>query len=364
MPSFGHLAAALKSCLISDDALFGPWRRENDRSFPFSRAAWALKTLVDAYEAAANKPNAVLWLPDYFCNQPLSPLRRTGETLRFYPVNERLEPDWAALEAYAESEPPNLFILVHYFGNPADTTAARSFCDRHGAALVEDATHCLMPTPGIGENGDYVLYSLYKHIPVPHGGLLIVRPSGAFLLDRLTAAFDALETSSPQPGVWLAKRALQMTLPFLMRFRSRPAFDDDALSDELYEGPQFGTTARRFLTAALEGLPDIASRRQRHERDMRKALAGIPGLAPLFAEATPDSVPYRAAFRADTPERAADCFTRLQKAGFLPEAWPDLPPEVKNAQHDHGTAIRLRRTVFLLPVDAAISTQDVRTALV
>ena len=63
----------------------------------------------------------IVWIPDYFCNSSLRPLRAFNVKLVFYPVNQKLEPDYKACRNLAENNPPDLFILVHYFGCPTPT---------------------------------------------------------------------------------------------------------------------------------------------------------------------------------------------------------------------------------------------------
>ena len=42
--------------------------------------------------ATASGRGASFWLPDYFCNQSVAPLRETEAELAFYPVGTDLNP--------------------------------------------------------------------------------------------------------------------------------------------------------------------------------------------------------------------------------------------------------------------------------
>ena len=175
---FRDLAGLAKPRPITDDsALARPWTAIGDTPLWFSRAAWGLGAIAAAHADGNAAPS--LWLPDFFCNQSTWAARRAGAAITFYPVQENLSPDWPACDALAEAAAPALFLQVHYFGAPADLRPARAFCDVHGALLIEDAAHALGPSAGIGAAGDYVMWSPYKHLPVPDGGLLDVRPSAA-----------------------------------------------------------------------------------------------------------------------------------------------------------------------------------------
>jgi len=98
------------------------------------------------------------WCPAFFCNRALGPLRRTGAELVLYPVGGDMAPDWAECEKLAAGQPPDLFMLVHYFGQCNAVDEARAFCDRTGAKLIEDAAHLMGPAGRIGSAGDFVCY--------------------------------------------------------------------------------------------------------------------------------------------------------------------------------------------------------------
>lgn len=353
LPDIADLLALLSGASDDGGDIALPWRREGDDAFWFSRAAWGLAAVVEGCGSARGRPPA-LWLPDYFCNQPTGPARRRGARLVFYPVTDALEPDWAACRRLAEAGPPDLFLQVHYFGRAAGLAPARAFCGDFGAALIEDAAHVLAPTGDIGEGGDYVLYSPYKHLPVPDAGLLLVRP-GARQADAVRAA-AATGGMAPGAAGWIAKRLVQRAAPgFARLFRrtARSAFADDPPAAELPATPALGGAARRLLRRQTARIAEIAAARRANERALRDALSGVGGLAPLFPPPKNDEAPYRAVFRAANPSRAAELFDHLQQGGSVVESWPDLAPEVRAAPERHGVALALRATVLALPVHAS-----------
>ncbi len=324
----GLLAAALRPP-PSDDALAAPWKRGGERAAWFSRGAWALAALAENIGLGLGR-RARVWLPDYFCNQSTWPLRRTGATLVHYPIDMELGPDWAACEAMAGREPPDLFVLAHYFGEPNDAAAARAFCDRAGAALLEDAAHGL-PGPGIGEFGDYVLYCPRKMLAVPDGAVLLGRnePPPAAVGD------------APSPWAWLAKQAARKFAPGLRRGPG-PHFLADAETAPLAPTPALGGLARRLL--AEPGLEDAIDARKRNADALRAAWAGADGCAPLFPE--PKGAPYRFVLRCVDAQAAFDA---LASRGCPAETWPDLAPEVLADPDRHAAAVALRRSLVLIP---------------
>ena len=99
----------------------------------YRQGSLALAAGIDAIRKAAEASTIVVWVPDYFCNEALDPIRQLPVVLRFYPIREDLTPDWPTVEQWAAAElGPQVFVLVHYFGFPNATKEARDFCNRHG----------------------------------------------------------------------------------------------------------------------------------------------------------------------------------------------------------------------------------------
>jgi hypothetical protein len=355
LPDLVDLAAALASA-PDDDVLAQPWRHGNEAAFWFSRGAWAMRALVDAWKSTHDQTAPAFWLPDYFCNQSTAPIRDAGARLIFYPIGDDLEPNWPACEGLADAEAPHIFVLVHYFGRPADTASAQDFCRRVGAWLVEDAAHAVGPDPAIGAVGDAVFYSPHKILAVPDGGLLLVRnqeiaaPLAAAVADHFSAA--------PPAALWLAKRLVQKILPTsfartVIAGRG-PAFADDPSFAPLPMTTAPSALARRLLARQGLALDAIARGRRQHGEALAEIVAGWPGASLLFADLP--SGPYR------LPVRSSDApalYAALRGRGVPVETWPDLAPEVTSAPDDHVVALALRRSVLLLPVHAALRPRQI-----
>jgi hypothetical protein len=305
----------------------------------------------------------MVWLPDYFCNAALGPLRDIGAHLMFYPVNDRLTLDPDACERLADISVPDIVVLVHYFGQPAQAGNIPDICKRHGAWLIEDAAHVLRPVPGIGETGDCVLYSPHKHLPIPDGAMLIVRRDGPARLGAQPPAMSrlhqAVATSIDRPRengsissheiLWLIKRSLQ-----LMGLRSRRRPDaflaDPSPARTTVMNPKMSMLGRRLLGRLLSSIDSAARLRENSAQDWQHVLSWsrLP-VSPLPYATTP----YLAGFCCER-ESGETTFNQLQRNGFPVLTWPDLPPEVSQCPNLHGTAIMLRCTQFYLPIHQSL----------
>ncbi|HEB80011.1 MAG TPA: hypothetical protein ENI79_06020 [Rhodospirillales bacterium] len=358
LPAWGSLLAPLTGAAATDVKLAEPWLAPGSgdvQAVWFSRAAWAMQALVRWRQSLNGGEKPRLWLPGYFCNQSTFPAREAGARIVFYPVDMDLAPDWAQCRRMAAEAPPDLFILVHYFGAPADAAEAKAFCRETGALLVEDAAHVLRPVQGVGEKGDFVFYSPHKVLAVPDGALLLMRNKDGEDIIRAAAAGDS-SRSGPWPGPWLAKRALQKVLPGPLLSRRararRPAFLDDPPYQALPPAPRMSAMARAMLAGAAPSLASSLAVAAQARRDnwqvLRRSLDGLPACRPL--EIYNDAAPYRFVLRCDDPETAAALFADFHRRGCPAESWPDLPGEVLADPELHKAALHLRRTLVMLPV--------------
>lgn len=306
-----------------------PWRRSGQSAMVTPRSSWSL-----AWLAALRGKSPVVALPAWFCNGSLAPLRAMGARLTFVPVDGDGVPDWDSVKQ------ADLVVAVHGFGRAAPLDGARAACVRTGALLVEDAAHALAPASGLGQHGDYVLFSPHKVLPLPDGAVLL--SNGPPL-----PASPHLAQSLAWP--WLRRRLLQRFLPDVLRRFLPQGGQTDFLADPPTEdaGSPFSASGLSLKLMAGVDLAAEAARRRANAAALRQAIGGLDGWKPMFAEDGP--APYRFVLRCKDAETAAARYAALRRAKLPVESWPDLPPEVEG-----GHAVNLRRTVILLPVHGSL----------
>jgi len=365
LPAWGDMITALMHPTLSESELSAPWRRSGDTAFWLSRSAWSLLVIAKWWQRLTGEASIIVWLPDFFCNASLVPLRGMGAQLQFYPLTNQMAPDLDACRTLATEKPPDLFVLVHFFGHPALAEGAAALCRETGAWLIEDAAHVLRPIPGIGEQGDCVLYSPHKLLPIPDGAVMVVREDGpARLTSHASAvvtfqdAYSSLIKSSGfsnQPAwVWLIKRCLQR---LGVRSWRRPvaSFTTDADTPGIvFPPPKMSALSRRLLFGLVNTLDSVAYQRK-HNR-----LLWIQGLseAKLYpSEIQPTAgeyTPYLAEFNFANETLAEEAFIQWQGACLPVTTWPDLPPEVVEKKDRHSMALKLRNTRVYLPVHQSL----------
>ena len=141
LPQVRDLLKGLTAPAFEGEAWYGKGEGKYAVRF-YRRGSFALAAGVNAWRRAQGAAAVTLWVPDYFCNEALEPLRTATVSLRFYPIREDLTPDYGFLEdALPLAAHPQVFLLVHYFGFANSLDEASKFCQRHRVALLEDSAH-------------------------------------------------------------------------------------------------------------------------------------------------------------------------------------------------------------------------------
>jgi perosamine synthetase len=155
-----------------------PRLRQLDR-FPFNRgsveffynARSAIYTLAGVFGLRGEE----MLFPSYCCGVDLAAARAAGVIPRFYPVHRRMEIDPAEVVASIGPRTKAVY-LIHYLGFPGPVEELSRACRERNVRLVEDCALSLFSQAGerpLGSFGDAAVFSLYKSLPVPSGGILV-----------------------------------------------------------------------------------------------------------------------------------------------------------------------------------------------
>jgi len=146
--------------------------------FNHPRAHWfyfARNALWTAVRALGLEGKEVL-LPAYHHGVEVEALVDAGMIPRFYRVGPRWEVD---LEDVARRITPQTRVLYleHYAGFAGPALELKRLAEAHGIMMWEDCALSLLAADGglpVGATGDLAIFCLYKTLPVPNGGALVV----------------------------------------------------------------------------------------------------------------------------------------------------------------------------------------------
>lgn len=129
-------------------------------------------------------------MPAYFHGVEVEALRAAGARLRFFPVHAGMAVDPEEVRALITPATRAVY-LIHYLGFPGPVQALRRICDEHGLLLIEDCALALLSRAGadwLGSFGDASVFCLYKTLPTPDGGAVVLK-EGRLQLDGVAPRF-------------------------------------------------------------------------------------------------------------------------------------------------------------------------------
>lgn len=365
LPSWKSFLKVFVPGKLPDSSFSRQWQKESENSIWFSKSAWSLAGIAIWKKIISGKKQISFWFPGYFCNSSLFLLRSLGVKIVFYPIKEDREPDYSACKDLLQEHEIDFFVLVHYFGKPSNATRAYEFCVNKKAILVEDCAHVLTPSKGMGEKGDFILYSPHKHLPIPEGSALIIRNSGpskiiwkedytSLIIKAVKEHYVTFKNTKFYLFKWYLKRLAQKA-----GFRTRKMVIPDFLEDESMDSviyPLMTNFSRKLLVSILSKLGEIARRKLRIQRVWDSVVSENITFQKKREE---DWVPYLTEYSFSSSIEAKTHFEHLFSQGLPVSNWPDLPPEVRVHSDFFKTSIQLRENSIFLPTHPSLSEKEI-----
>lgn len=323
------------------------WQRGPGSVLMLSQARHA-QTVLLALLRARGIERPVVALPSFYAESTLAPLRASEATLRFYAMTSELAPDWQSLEADVQQNgPPDLLVLVHYYGTEGEGEAARRFADSHGALLFEDAAHTMLPAGGIGTFGHLVCYSPRKYYGTGDGAVLV--SAGEALAAELETVVPGISSTPPQQDPWFGLKGWSdRTLPWRRRRGALPRrdFDSDWRGEpnalpSVWASPG---TSGRIEQLGRRGAEIIRAREIADAVTIERHVEAATGLRAL--RRLPEVAPYLLGFRGRNRTETEAAYRVLREAGANAGTWPDLPRMVREQPERYGATLELRNTII------------------
>lgn len=115
-------------------------------------------------------------MPSYHHGVEVEAFLAAGARLRFYRVDRKMNVDLADVERRIGPETAALH-LTHFVGFPGPIREMKAIAEKHGLLMIEDCAHALLTRVNdepLGQVGDVAVFCLYKGLPVPNGGAVVV----------------------------------------------------------------------------------------------------------------------------------------------------------------------------------------------
>lgn len=163
------------------------------RCFPFDQTSLryyylarnAIHALVQVWKLRGQE----MLFPAYFHGVEVETLQAAGVKLRFFPVHAGMQVDPKEVAERITPQTRAVY-LIHYLGFPGPVEEVSRICRERGIPLIEDCALALLSRNGttpLGSYGDAAVFCLYKTLPVPNGGALLVRDAKGLQWPATTA---------------------------------------------------------------------------------------------------------------------------------------------------------------------------------
>ena len=147
-----------------------------------SQSAWSLFLICLWRKRIFKNSKINIYIPEYYCNSSLLPLRVFKFNIIFYKINEDQSPNKEDLNRLFKINKPDIFLICNFFEKKIYDTYYRDFCLNCNCWLVEDSAHVLE----YHKNdflADFYSFSPHKILPIPMGSILLINKNGPSKID-------------------------------------------------------------------------------------------------------------------------------------------------------------------------------------
>ncbi|MEW6737371.1 MAG: DegT/DnrJ/EryC1/StrS family aminotransferase [Acidobacteriota bacterium] len=340
-----------------------PFSSPNIRYYYFARnAIWqTVKRLgLDKGEVLA---------PAYHHGIEIDALLAGGAQVKFYRLGLKWEVDLEDVEKKINTNTTALY-LTHFNGFPGPVHEMRRLADKYQLPLIEDCALALLSRNNddmpLGLSGDISIFCIYKFIPVPNGGAMVINnpdyrniaeppppPFSSTLSVLSSSLLRNFALRGGRAGRRLRKLFLGLGKKILRVSRIEPImFGTQNLNpDHLNLG--ISSLSKHIVQA--QNYSQISAKRRRNYLFLLEHLREIS--APLFDHLPTGVVPLYYPFLVDDNRTMVE---RLEAQGIEAVAvWPSFHPNCDPAEFSE--VARLRKTILELPCHQDLTLEKMAT---
>ena len=326
---------------------------ENEFLYGYARCA-----LEDAYQLIGLKQGDIILYPDCICDVIVGPCRKLGLNVKYYPVKDDFQPEWAAVEKLVK-ENAKAVLTVNYFGFPQLMDKWKKIIDKYNLWWIEDNAHgCDGSYEGValGNWGHVSVTSLRKFIPLISGALLIINDSKLQNSEKIAK----LNTNS---RIKLCKEEFLRLLGYFFRlsyipynkYRSVPKAKSSAFDQDWIRPKEIDALSRRLFPFIKSKLNIFSDQRRLIYYAWEKFCLKY-NLKPVFPLLPENTIPLVFPCYAECLENQMAWLRWGRRNGIDVHTWPTLPAEIQ--QKGGCTVIRQDR-ILCFPINQDMSENQV-----
>lgn len=301
-------------------------------------------------------PGDEILVPTYHQGSEIEAFVRAGLVLRYYEVDDMLQPVERDLDRLVGPRTRALH-LIHFWGFPALPDRWRKWCDGRGLFLVEDGAQALLARSAgrpVGSFGDLAVFCLYKSFGLPDGAAVICK---ADLTGTFSKASSGVSAALRRVGSSFAQQSVALSGLYRSLGRGdavRRGFGEFLPGELELDDPN--APPSRATTMMLRRVVDRAAavRRRHNFLFLRSRLE--PRMPRALSELVPGAVPIAFPVESKDAERLQRALYEFGiDAGRLWPTWhPTLSPE------SHPIADYFRSSVVAVPCHQELREQDLQ----
>ena len=147
-----------------------------------SRSSWFI-FLICLLRKDRFKNKINVWLPSYFCYDPIFLLEKLDININYYDIDPNFELNQESIENLErQNRDPDIILMCNFIGKKISDSDQLKFSNlkkKYNAWLIQDATHCIDFSIVDTKHSDFTLISPYKFFSLPYGSVFFT--SSAFL---------------------------------------------------------------------------------------------------------------------------------------------------------------------------------------
>ena len=373
LPSFKKLLrACLGTATIHPKHLDKHWVKENEEGFWLSRSSHSMRLIARFRLEESKKESINVWIPAYFCNESLEPIKKEKVNIYFYPILENGTPDLRACKKQITAHNiPDLFFGVHFFGREINFSETSDFTKSFDAWFIEDAAHVLRTSVNMGKNSHFTFYSPHKILAIPDGSILVFNKANflksKYSLERFKHLYEKKNEKNKKLNLFLLKWLIKRTLQKLGYRRninnSLEIFDDNEIrlnSPNLMSGMSLFSKKLIMLENSLESQINVRNENYNFWRKFFESnnLSGDE----IFSNH--DLIcPYLFGIQLKNRKQMLKALNLLNKYSIPALSWPDLPKEVYKEESLYKCVIELKRHTLFLPIHSSMNIKSMQKYL-
>ena len=294
--------------------------------------------------------------PAYNHGNEIRALLAAGVKLEYYNILPNTDIDFADVERKIKETGIDVFYFIHYVGLPQNITHIKELKEKYNLLLIEDNALGLFSRfkdEPLGSTGDASIFCLYKTLPIPNGGALV--------LNNFDLDFE-VQTVTPQRVSTLSRLAgllfFWLDLHFwgfgrkLQNLKSNLSGMADKMDVERVPVLDSGFDVQRaswgmagvshYLAKRISPKKVISQRR----KNFQFMLEHIPASYHLFSELPQGAVPWFFPVKLNNREFVFQELTRsgVDCARFWRQSHPDIPAD------RFPDVLSLRNSILELPI--------------